>query len=207
MNTLKAEKRNLHVKARKLRREGYVTGNLFGRKIEGSIPLQMTSKDIGILMSREKKGGQVNLEVDGTVYDALIKDVEFNSLLNRFDEIDFQALVSDEQVHSVAEIIYKNEEKVTSGVLQITLAEIPYKAYPSALVSEVLVDVGVLRVNDVLRVKDLDIAKNKNINLTIDPETVVASVREVHNNIPETTVETTIAAAPTTPATPKTKAE
>ena len=32
MNTLKAEKRN--AKAKELRREGYVTGNLFGREIE-----------------------------------------------------------------------------------------------------------------------------------------------------------------------------
>ena len=42
MNTLKAEKRN--AKAKALRREGYVTGNLFGREIEGSIPVKMTQK-------------------------------------------------------------------------------------------------------------------------------------------------------------------
>ena len=35
MNTLKAEKRNMQTKAKKLRREGYVTGNVFGREIEG----------------------------------------------------------------------------------------------------------------------------------------------------------------------------
>ena len=35
MNTLKAEKRSMDVKAKKLRREGFVTGNLFGKEIEG----------------------------------------------------------------------------------------------------------------------------------------------------------------------------
>ena len=35
MNTLKAEKRSKDVKAKRLRREGYVTGNVFGREIEG----------------------------------------------------------------------------------------------------------------------------------------------------------------------------
>ena len=34
----------MDVKAKKLRREGYVTGNLFGREIEGSLPIQMTKK-------------------------------------------------------------------------------------------------------------------------------------------------------------------
>ena len=37
MNTLKAEKRSTDEKAKKLRREGFVTGNLFGREIENSI--------------------------------------------------------------------------------------------------------------------------------------------------------------------------
>ena len=34
MNTLKAQKRDMETKAKKLRREGYVTGNLFGKEIE-----------------------------------------------------------------------------------------------------------------------------------------------------------------------------
>ena len=34
MNTLKAEKRSMDVKAKKLRREGYVTGNVFGREMK-----------------------------------------------------------------------------------------------------------------------------------------------------------------------------
>ena len=36
MNTLKAEKRTMDTKAKRLRREGYVTGNVFGREMEGS---------------------------------------------------------------------------------------------------------------------------------------------------------------------------
>ena len=46
MNTLKAEKRSMDVKAKKLRREGFVTGNLFGREIEGSIPLKFTKRKL-----------------------------------------------------------------------------------------------------------------------------------------------------------------
>ena len=32
MNTLKAEKRSMDIKAKKLRREGFVTGNVFGKR-------------------------------------------------------------------------------------------------------------------------------------------------------------------------------
>ena len=80
MNTLKAEKRNMTIKAKKLRREGFVTGNLFGREMKESIPLQMDKRAVDQLLKEENKGGQVMLKVDGQTYDALIKEVDYNPL-------------------------------------------------------------------------------------------------------------------------------
>ena len=98
MNTLKAEKRSTDEKAKKLRREGFVTGNLFGREIENSIMLKLSKKDVEQLLKVDNKGSQVMLEVDGKQYDALIKDIQYNAMARRVDEIDFQALVSNEKV-------------------------------------------------------------------------------------------------------------
>ena len=67
------------------------------------------------------------------------------------DEIDFQALVSGEKVHSVAEIHLLNHEKVTTGVLQQMLKEVSYRALPSALVEKIELDVGGMRVGDTIR--------------------------------------------------------
>ena len=173
------------VKAKKLRREGYVTGNLFGREIEGSLPIQMTKKAVDQLLKTDNKGSQVMLEVDGKTYDALIKEVDYNAMANRVDEMDFQALVSNEKVHSVAEIVLINHEKVEAGVLQEDLEEISYKALPADLVDKVQVDVGEMKLGDVIKVKDLEIAKNPNIDLKTDPEAVVVSCTAVHNSVPE----------------------
>ena len=128
MTTLKAEKRSMDVKAKRLRREGYVTGNVFGKKIQGSIPVKMEKKDVDRLLKNETKGGQIMLDVEGEVYDVLIKEVDYDAMANQVVEIDFQALVSNEMVHSTAEIILENEEKVMSGVLQDELKEVAYKA-------------------------------------------------------------------------------
>ena len=128
MNTLKAEKRDMLTKAKKLRREGYVTGNIYGREMKESIPLQITKADAEKILRSEGKGSQVMLEVAGETYDALIKEIDYDSLRGQLLEIDFQALVSNEMVHSTAEIILENEEKVMSGVLQDELKEVAYKA-------------------------------------------------------------------------------
>ena len=189
MNTLKAEKRSMDVKAKKLRREGFVTGNLFGKEIEGSIPLKMDRFEVERLLKTDHKGSQIMLNVEGQDYDVLIKEVDYNAMKRCVDEIDFQALVSTEMVHSTAEIILENEEKVMSGVLQDELKEVAYKALPADLVDKIKVDVAGMKIGDTLRVKDLEIAKNKNIHITTDPEAVVATVTPVHNVVPETETE------------------
>ena len=181
MNTLKAEKRTMDVKAKKLRREGYVVGNVFGREIEGSIPVKMGKKEVEKLLKTDGKGSQIMLDVDGTQYDVLIKDILFNPTAGRIDEIDFQALVSNEMVHSVAELVFENHEKIAEGVLQINLEEVAYKALPAALVDKVKVDVGEMKIGDVIRVKDLTLAADKDVHITTDLDALVATVTAVHN--------------------------
>lgn len=185
MNTLKAEKRDLSIKAKKLRREGFVTGNLFGHELETSIPLKMEKGAIDQLLKKERKGGQVMLEVEGKTYNALIKEIDYNSLKKYVNEIDFQALVSNEMIHSTAEIHLINLEKLSAGVPQQMLHEISFKALPAALVDKVEIDAGTLKVGDTIKVKDLPIAQNKDVNLMTDLETTVVTVTEVHASAKE----------------------
>ncbi|MDO5590599.1 MAG: hypothetical protein Q4F98_06030 [Lachnospiraceae bacterium] len=57
-------------------------------------------------------------------------------------------MVSNEAVHSVAEIVLVDAEKVTTGVLEEHLEEVAFKALP----------------------KDLAIVKNPEITLSTNPE-------------------------------------
>ena len=185
MTTLKAESRDLSVKAKKLRREGYVTGNIFGKEIEGSIPVKMEKLEIQKFLKSNTKGSRIDLCVDGKHYDVLIKDIAYNALKGQIDEIDFQALVSGEPVHSVAEVVLLNHDKV-QGVLQQHLEEIAYKALPSALVEKVEIDLSGMKIGDSIKVKDLAIAADKDVTLTTDPEEIVVSLAAPHNEaLPE----------------------
>ena len=140
----------------------------------------MTKKAVDQLLKTDNKGSQIMLEVDGKTYDALIKEVDYNAMANRVDEIDFQALVSTEKVHSVAEIVLLNHEKVEAGVLQEDLEEISYKALPADLVDKVQVDVGEMKIGDVIKVRDLAIAQDKDVDLKTDLDAAVVSVSAVH---------------------------
>ena len=194
MNTLKAETRDMSVKAKRLRREGYVTGNVFGREIEGSIPLKICARDVERLLKTCNKGSRLMLEADGKNYNVLIKEIDYDSMKNQVTEIDFQALVSGEKVHSVAEIVLLNHEKVMEGILQQRLAEIAFQALPDALVDKVEIDVGDMKIGDAVLVKDLPIASAEGIELTTDPEAIVVTVTRAHNVAVEETEETEEAA-------------
>lgn len=185
MTTLKVQRRNMETKAKKLRREGYVTGNLFGKEIEGSIPLQIEKQEAERIERECMKGSQLYLELDGKTYDVLIKEMDYRPMDHQILEMDFQALVKGEKVHSVVEVILLNKEKVTEGVLEQLLEEIAYKATPEELVEKVEIDCAALRLGDTLKVADLDIAKNDKIDLQTDLDAPIVSILASNNEVPE----------------------
>ena len=185
MTTLKVQRRNMETKAKKLRREGYVTGNLFGKEIEGSIPLQIEKQEAERIERECMKGSQLYLELDGKTYDVLIKEMDYRPMDHQILEMDFQALVKGEKVHSVAEVILLNKEKVTEGVLEQLLEEIAYKATPEELVEKVEIDCAALRLGDTLKVADLDIAKNDKIDLQTDLDAPIVSILASNHEVPE----------------------
>ena len=65
MTTLKVQKRDMGTKAKRLRREGYVTGNLFGKDMEGSVPLQIEKKEAERIQRECLKGSKLVLDLDG----------------------------------------------------------------------------------------------------------------------------------------------
>ena len=185
MTTLKVQRRNMETKAKRLRREGYVTGNLFGKEIEGSIPVQIEKSEAERIQRECMKGSQLYLELDGKTYDVLIKEMDYRPMDHQILEMDFQALVKGEKVHSVAEVILLNKEKVTEGVLEQLLEEIAYKATPEELVEKVEIDCATLRLGDTLKVADLDIAKNDKIDLQTDLDAPIVSILASNNEVPE----------------------
>ena len=65
------------------------------------------------------------------------------------------------------------------------LEEIAYKALPAALVEKIEVDVGDLHIGDSIKVKDLPIAQDKDVDVRTDLNATVVVVSEVHNVVPE----------------------
>jgi large subunit ribosomal protein L25 len=172
----------METKAKKLRREGFVVGNLFGKEIEGSIPIQIDQKEAERLYKSCLKGSQLFLELEGKQYDVLLKDVQYDGMKQMILEMEFQALVQGEKVRSVSEVVLHNKDKVTEGILEQLLKEVAYKALPENILNQVDVDCGDLKLGDSITVGDLDIAKNGKIEISTPLDTVVVTVIAAKNS-------------------------
>ena len=80
MITLKAEKRNPNVKAKKLRREGYVTGILSGKEMKEPVALQFDAAEAAKFIKANKEGTQIYLDIEGEKVDALVKNIDYNPI-------------------------------------------------------------------------------------------------------------------------------
>ena len=168
MNTFKAEKRDLAEKAKSLDGKDLLQAMCLAVILRESIPVKFAKTEAERLMRENGKGSRVILEIAGEPMNVLVKEIDYDSLKRQILEMDFQVLVQNEMVKSVAEIVLCNHEKVTEGVLEQHLEEVAYRALPAALVEKIELDVGNMRVGDSIYVKDLAIASDKDVHLMTD---------------------------------------
>lgn len=182
MTILKAEKRDMSVNPRKLRREGAIPGVLFGKEMKETIPLQYAMADAEKFFRHNAKGSQVTLVIGNDKVNAIVKDMEYNPVKKQISNIDFQALVAGEKVVSAAQIVLINQEKA-KGCIQQVLEEISYKADPKDLVERVEIDFNKFNDGKCIRVEDLDLNKNAKIDILTPSDTLIVNVSEYEREI------------------------
>ena len=160
MDTYRVQRRDMEKKAKRLRREGYVTGNLFGKDIEQSIPLQFEVREAEAL--RKSGHTQMTLDLEGK---------------------------KGEVIHATAEIVLENKDAVTEGVLEQLISEVAYKAKAEDVVEKIEIDCSTLRLGDTITVADLAISKNKKVEVTTHADQVVVEVIASKNQVAETESE------------------
>lgn len=182
MITLKVEKRNPEVKAKKLRRDGFVCGVLYGKEMKESTPIQLMKPEALRFIKANKEGTQVMLDLDGKQVDALVKNIDYDPMKKQIMALDFQALVAGETVATSVQVILENED-AAQGIVEQTLNEVHYKADPANMLDTIVIDFKTLSP-DVreFHVKDLVIPEGKTVHITTPEDTLIFHIAEYANN-------------------------
>lgn len=177
MYSVKAENRNPDMKVKKLRESGIVPGCVYGGSLSETLNIQIPIKEVVQLLKAKTIGGQVVVNVEGNKLLGLLKEIGTHPVSNQIEHLSFQSLVANELVTSTARIVLKNEDKIIDFIRQ-SLSDVSYKAFPSHLVEEIDIDVQGMKAGSSLKVEDLAIAKNKNVEILTPLDTVVIAIVE-----------------------------
>ena len=177
MTTLTAQRRDMNVKAKKLRREGFIPGIICGRDVKEQFTIQIDEKEAMRLIHETQQNKQVQLQIGDQKINTIIKDYSFNALKKQLEVVDFQALVKGEKIHTSAMVILKNEA-LAAGVVTQELSEVNYVADSDHLVDAIVIDFEKVKGLQTIKVSDLDAFKDPNVTVS-NPDAIVCSVSEV----------------------------
>ena len=181
MTTLKTTKRNPEVKAKKLRRDGFATGVLYGREMDENIPLQFRAVDASRFIKSHKEGSQVILDFGDTKTSAIVKNIDYDAMKRQVMALDFQALVAGEAISTTVPVKLENEGAV-QGFVDQELTEIHYKADPAHLLEPIEIDLTKFHTGDALYVKDLGL-EEKGAQLITPADSLIFHIADHAKNM------------------------
>lgn len=181
MTTLKTTKRNPEVKAKKLRRDGFATGVLYGREMDENIPLQFNAVDASRFIKSHKEGSQVILDFGDTKTSAIVKNIDYDAMKRQVMALDFQALVAGEAISTTVPVKLENEGAV-QGFVDQELTEIHYKADPAHLLEPIEIDLTKFHTGDALYVKDLGL-EEKGAQLITPADSLIFHIADHAKNM------------------------
>jgi large subunit ribosomal protein L25 len=189
--SLKAEKRETTSvgKIRKMRREGKVPGVIYGKGVEEPTPVTVDAKELQALL-RANPHAVLELEVPGLgKKNVMMSDVQRDALSREVLHIDFHNINMNENIKAPVrlEISGRSAGEKDGGMLQMVFHELEVECLPNNLPESILLEVENMQVGDNLTVADLKIPEG--VKATLDPETVVATLRAPQKEITEDAAE------------------
>lgn len=176
INSLVCEKRDLALKAKKIRDNGFVPAVICGRNID-SLSIQIKQNVAMKFLKLHSLGSKVVLEIDGKEQLAIFKDFQRDPATRQIVHLDFHALTSGQKVKVSLPINYLNRDSIDSeAFLQEQMSEIEISTLPKFLVDNVTVDISKYKLGDSVFVSDLDISKDENIEVISAQESLVCTI-------------------------------
>lgn len=189
IHNLKAETREIYGrKVKKLRKDGFVPANIFGKKIK-SKAITIPTKDFQEVYKETGETGLVEILIKGEKTPALVHHVQTNAKSGQIMHVDFLQVDLKEKVEARVPVEIAGEspaEKQSIGTVVQHLNEVIVEALPMDLPEKFEIDAsGLIEVDQTVYIKDLKVDKSK-VDIKNSPEEIVAKVEAPQKIVEET---------------------
>jgi large subunit ribosomal protein L25 len=126
----------------------------------------------------------VAIDIEGTIVNALIKEIQFHPVTDRIIHVDFIELIAGKAVNTNIPVVTTGNAigVMNGGKLRKTLRKLSVRATPENLPDSITIDIESMKIGDKVYVRDLD--KEKYDVLT-SKNAVIVAVKTARNVVEE----------------------
>jgi large subunit ribosomal protein L25 len=163
--------------SRRLRSEGTIPAVVYGLGME-PLSISVNRRDLRLALSGGAGMNTVlDLTVDGTVYPAIVKDIQRHPVRRTVSHVDFiQINLSESITVSVPLRLVGEATDVenNNGLVDPAVDSIEVVTTPRLIPDEIVVDISSMTMDSVIRLSDIELPQG--VEATGDPDTTVVTV-------------------------------
>lgn len=178
-HTITVEPRTVLGRAvKKLRSEGLLPANIFGRNLE-SKSIQLNSKDFAKLFKQVGESALFYLQLAGSEHPVLVKEITRHPVTGQLLHVSFQQVDLKQKVTTKVPVELVGEspaQKDGLGVLLQQADSIEIEALPTDIPEKIELDISTLiEVGSALHVSDISVNTSK-VTIITEPETTIVQI-------------------------------
>lgn len=175
---LAAQKRRAHGKKnRQLRRAGFVPGILYGPSTE-PLSVQFPYRAVEVMLMDAGGTNLIDIEVEGTVYPSLAREVQRDVVRGDILHVDFLAVDQTQRISVEVPIVMEGSSPVVvarEGILITGRSSLTLEVYPSDIRDRIIIDLSKLtELGSEVLVRDLTFGEN--VTVHNDPNEMLAKI-------------------------------
>lgn len=167
--------------ARRLRREDSIPAVVYGHGME-PLSISVARRDLRLALSGPAGLNTVlDLTVDGSVYPAIVKDLQRHPVRRTVQHVDFLQVNLDEAITLTVPVRLEGEAKAVeheNGFVDLVMNDFEVTTTPRNIPDEIVVDITDFTMDSIVTVAD--IALPAGVTATADPELPVVTVIAMH---------------------------
>lgn len=163
--------------SRRLRRDDSIPAVVYGQGMD-PISISVARRDLRIALSGSAGMNTVlDLEVDGTVYPAIVKDVQRHPVRRTVQHVDFIQINLNEQIRVAVPVRLVGEAKDVlnnNGLVDLAMNEIEVSTTPRTIPDEIVIDVTDMTMDTTITLGEVPLPAG--VTATHDSELPVVTV-------------------------------
>lgn len=192
MKSFKVSEKSLEKNNHELRSEGITPAVIYGSSIPKTTSIQIDNKTLLTMFKEKSMGSIIPLDFNNSKINCVIKEIQ-KDIYGKTIHVDFQAVNEHDSIklHIPIEFVGHEEMAKRGFVFEAIVSELEFHGHPQDIPEKVEIDASHLQLGDRILAKDIELPKG--VTITIEPETLLALVKDSKHVVEETSEASDVA--------------